>query len=143
MILATLLVVLSVINADCLSIRSEEHSNNWNFSNGFKSNEVLMNLNPEVDPCDDFYEFACGNFKNNHPRGDSHSSSYFELQGKHVEERVEELLNQKVHPSSESGPEAYVRKMYKMCMSDESDDIDELRKVMFNIFVDPNMEKRR
>ena len=45
----------------------------------FLATKILQNLNTEVDPCDNFYEFACGNFaKINHTK--NHESNFFKAQ---------------------------------------------------------------
>ena len=54
--------------------------------------DILDKLNTNVDPCDDFYEFACRNFKKNTVIPDDRSrSSMFSVLGDKLNEQVSNM----------------------------------------------------
>ena len=40
----------------------------------FAASRVLNAMNPHADPCEDFYEYACGTWDRNHPIPDDKPS---------------------------------------------------------------------
>lgn len=82
-------------------------------------------MDETVDPCEDFYQFTCGNWGDEHPRPDSVTSYdwFSEKQGK-ILRQVRTFLQQN---SSENDPKAVVktRTMYKACMDEQKlDDLE-------------------
>ena len=103
-----------------------------------KSSEMANNLDRSADPCQDFYEFACGNFKKQHPAKYA-SSNYFSIQGRQVQDSIEDLLLKEVPLDDQTAPEAYIRTLFKKCKEDipvEKDQFEKLRKKINDIFGD-------
>ena len=50
------------------------------------ASNVLNYMDPSVDPCTDFYSYACGGWQKNHPIPSGHSrwSTFDELQQKNL-----------------------------------------------------------
>ncbi|KAJ8664528.1 hypothetical protein QAD02_006190, partial [Eretmocerus hayati] len=98
-----------------------------------KAAAILENMDPKIDPCEDFYQYACGNYLKN---GD--------LPGKHqqydVAQQIQDEINEQLRfaveePITDDDIETFVKvkKYYKVCMSkDGTEDTGkkDLRRIM-------------
>ncbi|KAG5681750.1 hypothetical protein PVAND_011159 [Polypedilum vanderplanki] len=79
----------------------------------------LSKMNFSVDPCDDFYEFACGRFiKNTIIPDDAGSVNTINMIEGRVLGQLHTLLNNEIH-KDELRPFKMVKQMYKQCMNTE------------------------
>ncbi|XP_035209108.1 membrane metallo-endopeptidase-like 1, partial [Stegodyphus dumicola] len=81
--------------------------------------EILSSLDEDVDPCDDFYQFACGGWLKRHtiPKEKSYVSVYSKL-----EDDIQLQLKSLLEKATENDPE-YIRMIkgiYQSCMDSES-----------------------
>ncbi|KAK5968915.1 hypothetical protein GCK32_018126, partial [Trichostrongylus colubriformis] len=80
------------------------------------ANNIINALNTTVDPCDNFYEFACGSWNEDHPIPDDMSSfGTFSFVREQVRQQLRVLLEQEV--SSPSVSINMARIAYKTCMN--------------------------
>lgn len=82
--------------------------------------EMSSNINEKIDPCDDFYEFACGSFAERHvvPK-DQAEISYFTLETDRVKKEIMDKLD---GPSltQKSKPLQYIKRIWDSCVNDKS-----------------------
>ncbi|XP_015111053.1 neprilysin-2 [Diachasma alloeum] len=94
------------------------------------ASEVLKKMDRNVDPCDDFYRFACGGFLNNTqmPADQSKIDSYTLLQDKVLEQL--RISIEERSPSMEPKPLKLIKNLYKACMNTtaiEAQSVQQLR----------------
>jgi len=80
-----------------------------------KAAEMKSFMNESIDPCNNFYEFACGNYAQVHQANDSHvSTGLFERLLYSFDNKVKQVLHNedKVKDTQE---DREVRKFYKSC----------------------------
>jgi len=77
---------------------------------------ILQNMNQSVDPCDDFYQFACGGFEERVVIPDDRSSrSQFAIIGDELLQQLKHILEAVPEPG-ESRVFTMARNVYKACM---------------------------
>ncbi|KAJ1369522.1 NEDD8 protease Nep2 [Parelaphostrongylus tenuis] len=91
---------------------------------------ILSSMNSSVDPCSDFYEYACGQWIRGHPiPDDAPSVSNFENLGQDLEFALKELLEKKATSDEQIENGSAIGKakfFYKLCLN-ESEIFDNWR----------------
>lgn len=81
------------------------------------ASNVLKQMDQQVEPCDDFYNFACGNFiKNTVIPDDQVSVTTFSLIGERLQEQLRLLVTEEVG-DNESKPFTIAKNIFKACMN--------------------------
>ena len=79
--------------------------------------ELLGNMNQKVDPCEDFYSFACGGFESKHVIPDDQSSvTTFSLISDEVTEQLRNLIERPIK-EGDAEPFKLVKKLYQSCLN--------------------------
>lgn len=75
-------------------------------------------IDTNVNPCDDFYQFTCGNFMNRTiiPEDESQVTA-FSLTNNHLNTQLYALLNEPIE-KDEIFPFVLVKKYFKVCMDE-------------------------
>ena len=84
--------------------------------------EMYLNLDRTTDPCDDFYEYACGKFPGRHPVPENQREvSYFSLEYDKIRNRTIEILdNDSIEHDWKSLQ--YLKRVWDTCVQDRQDD---------------------
>jgi membrane metallo-endopeptidase-like protein 1 len=94
---------------------------------------VLKYMDPTVDPCDDFYQFTCGNFlKTTNIPDDKSSVTSFSLISDSLQEQLRTMIEEPIQPN-EPKPFQLTKKLYKACMNKtliEKDGLKTIRTIL-------------
>ncbi|CAG4955091.1 unnamed protein product [Colias eurytheme] len=81
------------------------------------ASKLLLNMDESVDPCDDFYDFACGSFvKNTRIPDDKTSVNTFSIITDQLQEQIRSLLDDPIS-SDEPKPFVLAKTLYQACMN--------------------------
>ncbi|XP_022190551.2 neprilysin-2 [Nilaparvata lugens] len=100
-------------------VQSEDHDWNLCLSAGCvaSANAVLDNMNRKLDPCDNFYEFACGKFVEETRIPDDKSSvTAFSVIDDKLQEQLRDILDQPISPQ-DIKPFVYAKNLFSLCMN--------------------------
>lgn len=79
--------------------------------------EILKNMDKSVDPCEDFYSFACGGFETRNVIPDDQSSvTTFSLISDEVTEQLRSLIERPIK-ETDAEPFKLVKKLYQSCLN--------------------------
>ncbi|XP_075148684.1 neprilysin-1-like [Haematobia irritans] len=82
-----------------------------------KSQEMLTYLNKTMDPCSNFYDYACGNWPTIHPASKSkYETSVFQHTKDELNEKILKILEGSEDPN-DSSEIKNVKKFYQSCLS--------------------------
>ncbi|KAM3720060.1 Neprilysin-2 [Dirofilaria immitis] len=82
---------------------------------------ILTSMNANMDPCEDFYEYACGNWIKEHPiPDDAPSVSNFENLGHDLELALKGLLEQKDANGVDGDAIRKARAFYQLCLNESA-----------------------
>jgi predicted metalloendopeptidase len=97
---------------------------------------ILSSMNSTVDPCEDFYEYACGSWIKQHPiPDDAPSVSNFENLGQDLELALKELLENEVIDARDGEAVRKAKAFYHMCLN-ESEITNTWRSVFDSVLKD-------
>ncbi|XP_026818473.1 neprilysin-2-like isoform X2 [Rhopalosiphum maidis] len=82
------------------------------------ADSIIQNMDQSVDPCDDFYQFACGNFMKHANVADDDQYTQFGTMQFHVLNKVRMILDEPIQPD-EQKPFKMAKLLYKSCMDTE------------------------
>ncbi|XP_030765452.1 neprilysin-2 isoform X1 [Sitophilus oryzae] len=81
------------------------------------ASKVLEYMDQSVDPCDDFYQFTCGNFlKKTSIPDDKSSVTSFSIISDTLQEQLRSMIEEPIQPN-EPKPFKLTKKLYRACMN--------------------------
>ncbi|XP_031344620.1 neprilysin-2-like isoform X2 [Photinus pyralis] len=90
------------------------------------SSSILNNMDPSVDPCDDFHEFVCGNYlKTTNIPDDQHSIGTMNKVNELLQTHLRYTLEENINPS-EPKPFFLAKQLYAACMNVTAIELDGL-----------------
>lgn len=85
-----------------------------------ESTRILNSMDQSVNPCENFYDFACGNLiKNTELPDDRNSQTEFTLTQRKVDKQVQTILTDEMQPN-EIKPFKLAKIFIKTCMDEET-----------------------
>ncbi|XP_060847235.1 neprilysin-2-like [Rhopalosiphum padi] len=105
---------------------------------------VIKNMDLSVDPCDDFYQFACGNFKK-HIAIDSGLTSHYTRNDNNMRNKLLMVITEPIY-WNEQKPFKMAKLLYKFCMDTETieeDDLESIKKIIKNLGGWPVLESSK
>ncbi|XP_012285154.1 neprilysin-11 [Orussus abietinus] len=97
------------------------------------ANEFTRNMNPYAPPCTDFFEFACGKFKDHHPLGPEESTTdFFTEMEKEINNRMREIAEAPVK-DSDSASLKKAKLAYQVCMNEDALDQEGINPIASDI----------
>lgn len=90
--------------------------------------ELLNNIDPKVDPCEDFYRFSCGNFLQNTNLDNRGSRSVRDIMEDEIQIEIRNMLEESIRPDD---PMAFnlAKKFYRACMNESAIDSQGLNRI--------------
>lgn len=79
------------------------------------ASHILNKMNETVEPCEDFYNFACGNFMKETIKSDDKVDS-FSVVHELVQEQLRSSISERID-ANDSAPIIMVKKLYNACMN--------------------------
>ena len=101
-----------------------------NPSTTYALEEFAANLDTSVDPCDDFYQYACGSFSKRYPLLNNQSEvNYYTIHDQQVYRKVVDLLEGKEPLTHPLEPLVYAKRVWHSCVHDNSQTADQMNKL--------------
>jgi hypothetical protein len=129
-ILIVVLVVAAVVAICCVFLVTQRLPAVCKTATCYREAEKLLeNLNPKVDPCHDFYEFACGGYEDRHEVPlDKGRLATFDTVSDDVLDRLK-LLYAKPVMDHRVKPLKFISQFYQTC-NRSSNDVQSLRQML-------------
>ncbi|XP_012285155.1 neprilysin-11 [Orussus abietinus] len=97
------------------------------------ADEFLKNMNPAVSPCTDFFDYACGNFKNHHPLDPKEGTIDYSMKIKtQINNRLREIAESPVK-NTDSSSLKKAKLAYKVCTNEEDLEEEGIRPIALEI----------
>jgi predicted metalloendopeptidase len=83
----------------------------------FAASSILKSMDPEVEPCDDFYKFACGQFVKNTVIPDEKSTvNGFSIVTDKLQEQLRTVIEEPISEQDRK-PFRLVKNLFRACMN--------------------------
>lgn len=100
------------------------------------SQHILNNMDLNTDPCDDFYQFACGGFIKSHPIHDATDHvDHLKLKQARIYESLESMIGK----SHGKGLFSIVRHLFNSCSSEFTDRTRDLNRLLSSLTMDDDL----
>lgn len=120
---SVLLLIVTISSVSSFAVQTKQNQNE-NVCSTPKcvqiASQTIQRMDFSVNPCDDFYQFACGGFvKNTKIPDDKDRVDVFTEINDRVQDQLRSLISENID-SNDLAPINMVKKLYNMCMDESS-----------------------